>query len=87
MPAYLFAAIPNWHAEVDASAADYTCPSNTIAVRVNDIAAGSSVELQAGGVSVVYDNLEAGSVIEGNFDKILAAGTTCASVIVLALQR
>ena len=83
------AVIPNKQAEVDASSANYTCPSNSFAIRVNDITAGTSLELVAAGdadtSSVVHDNLAVGEVLVGHWKKILAAGTTCDSVIVQSM--
>lgn len=77
------AVIPNAQAEVNASAADYACPSNTVGIRVNDVSAGTSVQLAfTGAGSVVHDNLANGDEIVGRIKTIVAAGTTCESVIV-----
>jgi hypothetical protein len=83
MGANYSAVIPNAHVEVDASSSNYTCPVNTIAIRINDVTAGTTVQLvMGGGGTVTYDNLANGDELVGRFQQILAAGTACDSVIV-----
>ncbi len=82
MGAIYSAVIPNQHVEVDASSSDYTCPKNTVAIRVNDVTAGTAVQLVMSGTSVTYDNLANGDELIGRFSLIDATATTCDSLIV-----
>ncbi len=83
MGAIYSAVIPNQHVEVDASSSDYTCPKNTVAIRVNDVGSGASAQLVMSGTSVTYDGLVVGDELVGRFSLIDATATTCASLIVL----
>jgi len=90
MSGFWNAAIPGRQVEVDASSANYTCPRNTVAIRINDNTS-DSVSLVAQGDTdaqqVTHDNLANGEVLVGKWKKILAAGTTCTSVVVFYMDQ
>ena len=73
--------IPPDATEVNATQANYTCPTGAVGFRVNDVTAGSSVSVvTAGGTTVTFDNLSNGEDVVILFSSVLAAGTDCASI-------